>query len=376
VRPPTPCQGLPVSYRFSPPGGFPVRKRTIITTAAAFAAVAAAMPANAVTAKAPTVSDPIAENLAGPLQMSVNTHGIAVAQSFSKTVSKVRRDGTVRDLVTERGNANRGADVSGVLLTKKGVVYTYTNAPKGLAKLKFVSNGGDVRPIADLGAYEGANNPDAGNSYGFRNLDPDCKAQVPEQIPGQGDPYGGIVESHPYAIAKAPRGYYVADAAGNDILWVSRSGRVETVAVLKPQGTRITEEDAQANGLPECTIGKRYVSEPVPTDVEVMDNGKLVVSLLPGAPEGAPRGKVVRIDPATGMQRDLGTGFLGATNVAVGGNAVYVTNLFGDAISKLRVGGTDDYASLPSPAALEWYKGKLYVGYDVFGPSGKIATIG
>jgi hypothetical protein len=353
-----------------------VRKRTIVTVAAAFAAVAAAMPADAVSAKAPTVSDPIAQGLAGPLQMSVNKHGIAVGQSFALTVSKIGSDGSVENLVTEKGNPDKGADVAGVLLTGKGVVYTYTNAARGVGKLKFVSNEGETSTIANLARFESKANPDRHNKYGFTDLSRSCKAQLPEDSPG-GDPYAGVVESHPYAIAKAPGGYYVADAAGNDIVWVSRAGDVKTVAVLKPQGTRITKGDAAGNGLPECTIGARYRGEPVPTDVEVLRNGKLVVSLLPGAPEGRPRGKVVGVDPGTGRSDLIAKGFLGATNVAVGRGSLFVTNLMGPgSVSKVGSGGTENYVDLPSPAALEWYQGKLYVGYDVFGPSGKIATIG
>ena len=117
----------------------------------------------------------------------------------------------------------------------------------------------------------------------------------------------------------------------------------------------------------------------MPTDVEVTKAGKLIVSLLPGGPEdpslGA-RGKVVRVDPADGSNHDLAGSFAGATNVALtDGGRIFVTNLFGDSISKLNVGGTSHYVDVPGPAALEWYNGKLYAGINAFG-DGTIVKIG
>jgi hypothetical protein len=354
-----------------------LRKRTTLSSVGvALAAVAATVPASAVPAAKAPVSDPIVENLAGPLQIDVNRHGIAVGQSFALTVSKVRRNGNLKNLVTETGNPERGADIAGVALTKRGVVYTLTRGERGVAKLKFVSNEGDVRTLADLAAFENDVNPDGVQTYGFRNLTPECEAEFPEEFPAS---YPGIVESHPYAIAKAPKGWYVADAAGNSIVKVSRSGKVGLVATLKPQGVVVSAEQAAEFEMPECVAGEKYFFEPVPTDVEVADNGKLIVSLLPGGPEddslGA-RGAVVRVDPKQGTSREVADGFLGATNVALNGaGRIFVANLGSGTISKVTDAGTRVHAELPLPAGLEWYQGKLYTSYNVFGP-GSISTIG
>jgi hypothetical protein len=363
-----------------------VRKRTIVRVAAVsatLAAVAAALPADAVPAKAPQVSDPIAEGLAGPLQLSVNKHGIAVAQSFAATVSKVRPNGTLKNLVTESGE---GADIGGVLLTRTGVAYTTTKGSK--AKLKFVTNAGEVHSIANLWKYEEEANPDQGNNYGFRHISPSCEDDWnntdtdPDTDGVQPPPpanYDGIVESHPYALAKAQGGgWYVADAAGNDVVHVNRNGLVRAVAVFSPQKQVITQDDVDALGAPDCIVGKTYWAEPVPTDVEALGGGNIALTLLPGGLAEGANGKVVRVNPSTGVVHTLASGFVGATNLAVSDNGrrIYVANLFGGFISKLTVGGTAHYVDLPSPAALEWYNGKLYTGYDVFGPSGKIATIG
>ena len=55
---------------------------------------------------------------------------------------------------------------------------------------------------------------------------------------------------------------------------------------------------------------------------------------------------------STTMTR-LGSGFLGATNVAVGGNdRIYVAEMFGNKVSLLRRGVVSTVAKLPNPASV------------------------
>jgi hypothetical protein len=165
---------------------------------------------------------------------------------------------------------------------------------------------------------------------------------VPDEV-GGGEPYPGLVDSHPYAVAKAPKGgWYVADAAGNDILRVSREGRIRVVHVARPQRMKVTQAMATALDLDDCVVGESHAFEGVPTDVEVARSGRLIVSLLPGGPEepsmGA-RGSVVRIHPGTGKSRTVANGILGATNVALAPRGrIFVTELFGNKISVVRKG--------------------------------------
>ena len=113
----------------------------------------------------------------------------------------------------------------------------------------------------------------------------------------------------------------VADAGGNDILRVDRRGQVSTIAVLPRQPVTLTAEQVAGMGAPACLAGATYAFEPVPTDVERGEHGKLWVSTLPGGPEdpslGA-RGSVYTVNPWKHSTQRVATGFLGATDLALG----------------------------------------------------------
>jgi hypothetical protein len=351
----------------------------------------------------PTVSAPIVQGLAGPLQIDLGHHGkIYVAQSFAGTLTLVNRDGTTEDLTPDP------IGIDGVASRRRGVAYTSTdfNDATRAALVKFRKNDGSVSTVADLWPYEVANNPDAVNTYGFLDLSDECAAKVDalppsdEGPPPSGEPYTGIEDSHPYALANDGwGGWYVADAGMNAIVHVTKHGDISTVAVLPPQPAKVTADAAAGQGLPACTVGSTYAFEPVPTDVEVGKDGKLIVSLLPGGPEdpslGA-RGAVYQVKAGWGGHHHgygrhgshsrvklLAGGFLGATNVAIGDRGeIYVAELFGGKVSVLKHGDVSTVAELPNPAGVEYKDGKVYVSYDVFPPDnppgppdGKIATI-
>ena len=346
--------------------------KLIVLTAGA-TALALVIPAQAHASPAP---ETIVQGLAGPLQFDVGAGGqIYVGQDFAGTLTKVRLDGSTTDLVSRPGT-----EIAGVASRGYDVVFTSSNggettpATKTALERRFAN--GTVHTIANLLKFEQTHNPDAGNVYGFRNLSTSCANQLPAEI-GPAS-YTGVIDSHPYAVANAPDGgWYVADAAGNDILKVSPSGDVSVVFVFRPQPTTITADAAAANGLPACTVGKVYAFEPVPTDVEVKSNGSLIVSLLPGGPEdpslGA-RGKVLRV-ALDGEFATLADGLAGATNVAIGaGGRVYVTELFANRVSVIQNHAVTTVADLPSPAGVEYANGTLYVSTDVFG-NGSIVKI-
>ena len=60
--------------------------------------------------------------------------------------------------------------------------------------------------------------------------------------------------------------------------------------------------------------------------------------------------------------RRLAKGFLGATNLAVGGGHVYVSELFAGQVSKVVGGHGVPVAALPGPLGLEYAGGNLYAG--------------
>jgi hypothetical protein len=126
--------------------------------------------------------------------------------------------------------------------------------------------------------------------------------------------------------------------------------------------------------LPGCTLGATYAFEGVPTDVEVTRHGHLVVSLLPGGPEDpslGSRGAVVHAVPFTKRSWTLARGFAGATNVAIGPRGrVYVAEMFGNRISVIRNHRPRPLVEVPSPGAVEYARGSLFVTTNVFGDAG------
>lgn len=349
--------------------------RVLVALTAAATALVLVSPGSAAArtgASGPTVSDPIVTGLAGPLQIAVSGDRIYVGQAFAALLTKVRANGSTVNLTSA------GDEIAGVAVRRHTVAFTTSTfdpaAPGAALMVRWPD--GTVRQVADLYDFEVTHNPDHRNTYGFIGLSKWCADQVPAEM-GGGYPYSGIVESHPYAVANAPGGgWYVADAAANTILKVSRGGHISVVAVPRPQPTKISKEVAEAFGLPHCTVGKRYAFEPVPTDVEVGKSGALFASLLPGGPEDASlgaRGSVIWVG-RYGQTATIARGFLGATNIALGCGRIFVSEMFANRISVIDHGKAKPLVDLPTPAGLEFANGKLYASYDVFG-SGSIATI-
>lgn len=353
------------------------RSRAAIGTAVLTSAVTSlAMLAAAPTASAAPTADTIATGLIGPLQLDIGLLDgqprVVVAESFAGLLSEFK-EGSEKEVL----HAEKGAEISGVAVEGKRVAFLTTKNGKGSRKnpgafLKVLKRDGSVRTVANLYEYEASQNPDADKRYGLRGLTDRCESKVPEG-PVQG-PYKGIIESHPYALADAPGGgWFVADAAGNTILKVTPKGNVETVAVLRPQRTVVTQEAAEANKLPKCTVGKTVKFESVPTDVEVGEDGQLIVSLLPGGPEdpsfGA-RGKVIELDPVSGRTTRIAKGFASATNVAITDGTILVSELFGNRITEIDGDEMRTYHEAPTPSAVEYWEGYVVAAVDVFNPEG------
>jgi hypothetical protein len=373
--------------------------RSTVVLATTTALVAAGALSAQAGPKQPSSGD-IASGLVGPLGLAVGSDGTTyVAESFAGQLTAIDRQGRREVLVEGRGSLN-GVDARG-----KGTVVFVASAPgqdpsappvgQPVTTLERVLPNGKTRVVARLDDFETRVNPDQVHTYGFFGVTPSCAAQLPQDVvPGGGQPYAGDLNSNPYAVVIAPGGYYVADAGGNSVLHVSPSGTVSTVAVLPPQPPLLVTAQVRegfnqalaAEGvdarLPECVIGASYVGEPVPTDVELGQDGMLYVTSLPGFPESPGTGSVYRIDPrvAGGNPQLVYGGFTGATDLAVSPDGtVYVAELFGGRVSRATADGPVTVAELPLPAAVEWSGGQLFVAYDVFpgamGPNGKVAVL-
>lgn len=318
------------------------------------------------TASASTAPEPttVAKKLISPLSMVVAGDGTAyVAQNFAGLLTAVS-PGAKSEVVFA---AKKGTEVGA--LSEAGGTVRFATTKGAKTALWSMRPGAKPKKVADLSAYEADRNPDADVAYGFEGgLDAACAAQMPPEVPAS---YTGIVESHPYGSTVHKGVTYVADAAGNTIVSVKPNGKVRTLAVLPPVPFVVTAEAAAASKLPACTVGKTFLFEPVPTDVEVGKGGWLYVTLLPGGPEdgstGA-QGRLVKVKIKTGKVREVASGFAGATGVAVADNGdVYVAQLFGGQVSRIKAGGTKakPYAEVMMPAAVEWADGDLLVSAQV-----------
>lgn len=356
-------------------------RRTFTTLAglALTVPLAASAPALAGEIQHPTPSGAgvVANRLLSPLSLDITRGGTAwYSQNFAGQLVR-KRQGEPAKVVYRHP---KGAEVGAVSARGGEATFAITTQTGRTALMSFSRREG-VRKLAGLSRVEQRRNPDAGATYGLMDLTPECARQVPPFL----REYSGIVESHPYASLRAGGLRYVADAAANAIFSVDDDGRVRTVAVLPAQKpVVVTQEAAQANDLPDCVVGKEFVAEPVPTDLE-RAGGMLYVTTLPGGPEdpslGA-RGGVYRIDPTTGEVEPVVSGLMSPTGLAVTrGGAMYVAELFGGRIAYVAPGQSEPTstwanAMLPGDVELQggavWATRKVLTGLDGGKPAGQV----
>lgn len=363
-----------------------------LTAAAALilgAALIATTPAAQAHSKPRLPTGVLASGLLTPLSAAVGDDATAyVSSNFAGQILKIRPGKSPKVVYTDPN----GYEVGGLSVHDGVVTFVVTRSNRETFEntgswLKRLYPSGKVKTVADLHAYETKRNPDGGTSYGFRDGDTDCNAKWPAEI-GAPATYKGGVDSHPYATATAKHGRtYVADAGGNSVLSVSSSGRVKTVATLPGIPYTFTPEVVAGFGLDECFEGRTYYFEGVPTDVENGPDGRLYVSSLPGGPEGpelGARGSVFKIDSGTGHKKQVASGFLGATGVAVSPRGtLYVAEMFGNKITAVRHGHRSTVASPETPGAVEWTKWGVVATTNVLSgtdggspPAGQLVNLG
>jgi sugar lactone lactonase YvrE len=341
----------------------------------------------AITAPSASADEVIADNLTSPLGFAVADDGtLYVAEAFAGLLTKIKPNGNRSEIAS----APPGSGTAGVAVANNGdVYYTLTLPPEqGGApetSLAVAHKDGSTQTLASLSDYEAANNPDANNVYGI--LDDGACYDAFSKFPKFLGPahYTGQIESNPYAVADEGYGnVLVADAAGNDILRVA-NGHVSTVAVLPPINQKLDKQavrkqmrkinrklerrgqDPQPIDSLDACIGKKYASNPVPTDVEIGPDGNYYVSTLPGAPELPGTSKVFRINYATGALSVVAKGLTSSTDLAVADDGtIYVTELFAFELATIAPGSKTPTSTqfISCPTAVEISGGDVYVAHD------------
>ncbi|MFT4295531.1 MAG: ScyD/ScyE family protein [Micropruina sp.] len=290
-----------------------------------------------------------------PFNLEVGRNSVLVADGGLNLVGKLKKDGSLATIASNQPGA------AGVATSRNGKWLAFATTVTNEQTFENTASGLNLwgpwgkRIYADIHAYEVKHNPDKKYSYGVKNPSK-CVSDTLNamQFPVS---YKGLVDAHAYSVAAVRGAWVVADAGANALFTVSNSGKVRTLSVLPPHPFTFDKASAAALELPDCFIGVTYNFESVPTDVELGRDGYLYVTTLPGGPESpalGARGKLWRVNPWTGKATVVASGFLGATNLAIGKHGeFYVAEMFAGKITKISHGKRSTLAELPGVIAVE-----------------------
>ncbi|MBC7638297.1 MAG: ScyD/ScyE family protein [Rhodoferax sp.] len=292
----------------------------------------------------------VASGLNGPFSVAYGQGRLFVAESGAGQVSAVDLASGAKSVVVADLNGPSGVAAVGggsLAVITGGSEVPDASTYNGSASI-FTVRDGRATLVADLQAYELANNPDG-----------------QPQFDSDGVPLDAL--SNPYSIA-AGRGQtlaLVADAGANAVLAISRSGDVSTFFVppLVTSGpcASVPNNDPRQLGC-----------DPVPTGVAYGPGGTVWVStasaLVPG------QGRVYVLDGRTRAVIRTITGLSAPTGLAVAADGTaYVSevlfNLSEDpALDPADVGrvvriapsGAQSTAAVTMPTGLAWHGGTLY----------------
>ncbi|MFI5677902.1 ScyD/ScyE family protein [Streptomyces cellulosae] len=155
------------------------------------------------------------------------------------------------------------------------------------------------------------------------------------------NPHKASLDSNPYGVLALPDGRkIVADAAGNDLVVVSRHGKARPFTVFP-------DHDGH---------------EAVPTSLALGPDGKVYVGELNGEP-AKPTARVWKVDPRTGKILGWKSGFGSISGVALNGKGdLYVSELFAGQVTKVSHGRrTNVKVPFPAGVAVDPHDGKVYV---------------
>jgi len=208
---------------------------------------------------------------------------------------------------------------------------------------RFHGNGSGQGAIeAAFGPFEAANNPDHGAGTA---------------VSAGAEP---AIDSDPYSFAPYRGGWAVADAAANDLLWVSPRGHISVLAVFPT----IPETAPPGTLGPTQTAPVPVDAQAVPDSVAVGPDGALYVGELGGEPFNTGSSDVYRIVPGH-APAVYASGFTAIGDIAFDPSGHLL-------VLEIDQAGIDDPAlssgGLPTPGAL------IRVGHD--GSQSTIATSG
>lgn len=320
--------------------------RAFIAAGAAVALVLTA-PTTASAASDPPPPQQWSDQVAMPYSLTVDGHRVLVADGALGVIGQLQPDGSIASIIEGAGGTTSVA-TRGKTMAYTTSLETGEEAPPAESGLNIQSPRGTV--YADTHAYEYANNPDEGNTYGFMNS---CL--------GDAGMNPGLTDSHAYTVVPYRGDWLVADAGANLIWRVTDAGDVSVFSLFPAVPVTVTEgvwsmfdfDGDHVPDLPECVIGSTFNAEPVPTGITVGPGGVVYVTTLPGFPgmvTGA--GQLWRIDRDGGEPTAIASGLAGPTSVTMAGNdAVYVAQLFGGGIAKVSTAG-EHLGFIPLPNAL------------------------
>ena len=144
----------------------------------------------------------------------------------------------------------------------------------GFAALVHVAASGEWRFVADIGAFEAANNPDG-------------------RLTDTGLPH---LDTNPYGLVEFPGGHLLTDAGANALLRVRPSGHTSLVAVFQSQGSTPPRPSFAPPRVPP--LPPPVIADAVPTSVVLGPDGAYYVSELTGVPFVDTRANVYRVVPA------------------------------------------------------------------------------
>ncbi len=164
-------------------------------------------------------------------------------------------------------------------------------AAAGMGQLYQVDANGDAQSVADLAAYETANNPDADQ-------------------PGNAEP-----DSNANGVTATPDGAAVADAGANSLLLVDGDGGISVAAVF-PVAMMPMPADPSASPDPAASPAM-VPMDPTPTSVAVGPDGAYYVGQLTGFPFPPGGASVFRVAPGE-APTVYASGFTNIMDVAFG----------------------------------------------------------